>query len=125
MFFPKFNTNEEISIEYMQENVDAITYDDKNDDNNDTDIEDKPERNIASINCKNNLENKNKTTRSGRATVIPKKCEDYLMIMKEPRQNKTLLIGAGLNEGITHILELQVKNYSKAMASHDNENWLK
>ena len=47
------------------------------------------------------------------------------MMMKEPKHNETLLIGAGLREGITHTLELQVKNYSKAMASYDKEKWMK
>jgi hypothetical protein len=44
------------------------------------------------------------------------------MIMKEPRHNELLLIAAGLGEGITHTLELEVKKYSKVTASYDKVN---
>jgi hypothetical protein len=61
----------------------------------------------------------------GRTSKMPKKYNNHLMMTQEPRYNETLLIGAGLREGITHTLELKVKNYSKAMSSDDKDKWIK
>jgi hypothetical protein len=71
MFFPKLNTNIEISVEYMHENADSLSDDDYDNDNSDTDTKDWPETNTVNTSCEYNFDNKSKTTRSGRTTAIP------------------------------------------------------
>jgi hypothetical protein len=69
----------------------------------------------------NDTQNINTSTRFGRTSKMPKKYKDYLMMTQDPRYNETLIIGAGLREGITHTLEPKVKNYCKAMSSDDKD----
>jgi hypothetical protein len=138
MFFPKLQSNYDTNIEYMQSNTEVVTYENDykdSDDNNDTDTDNDKEisyndtdnvsTQLNDNDVDNDTQNINTTTRFGRTSKIPKKYNDYLMMTQEPRYNETLLIGAGLGEGITHTLELKVKNYSKAISSDNKDKWIK
>jgi hypothetical protein len=122
----------------MQNNTEMVTYEndyEDSDDNNDTDTDNDKEisyndtDNVSTQmndnHVDNDTQNINTTRRFGRTSKIPKKYNNYLMMTQDPSYNETILIGAGLGEGITQTLELKVKNYSKAMSSDDKEKWIK
>jgi len=46
-------------------------------------------------------------------------------IMTGADSKETILIGAGLGEGISNTIELHVKNSKQAMASKGKDKWLK
>jgi hypothetical protein len=122
----------------MQNNTKSVTYenddedsDDNYDINTDNDKEfsyndtDKVSTQLNDNYVDNDTQNINTTTRFGRTSKMPKKYNNYLVMTQDSRYNQTLLIGAGIEEGITQSLELKVKNYSKAMSSDDKVKWIK
>ena len=128
MYFPKVGPTN--NVEYIQNNQnESIDVDEEND--SDKEEYDSVSNDNDELIVVQNDEDDNdnvveevRTTRSGRISRMPEKYrKDFVLTGTDSKE--TILIGAGLGEGISNTIELHVKNYKQAMASIDRDKWLK